>query len=57
MVPVIRAVIGSAFWAGLLATGGALVGMGLSDNLLARFEAREASPAPAAAPEQTRPPL
>ncbi len=41
MVPPISALIGSAFWAGLLATGGALAGMGLSDALLARLNTRE----------------
>ena len=41
MAPVISAVIGSAFWAGLLATAGALAGMGLSDAILTRLEARE----------------
>ena len=45
MVPVISAVIGSAFWAGLLATAGALAGMGLSDAILARLETRESGAA------------
>ena len=40
MVPVIRAVIGAAFWAG------ALAGMGLSDAILTRLDARR-SGAPA----------
>jgi hypothetical protein len=44
MVPGLSAVIGSAFWAGLLATGGALVGMALSDAILARIEPRETAP-------------
>jgi hypothetical protein len=57
MAPVISALIGSAFWAGLLATGGALAGMGLSDALLARLETRDSSAASAAAPEKTRPPV
>ena len=57
MVPVISALIGSAFWAGLLATAGALAGMGLSDALLARLETRESGAAPTAAHEKTRPPL
>lgn len=57
MVPVISALIGSAFWAGLLAAGGALVGMGLSDALLARLETREPDGAPMAAHEKMRPPL
>jgi hypothetical protein len=56
MAPVISALIGSAFWAGLLATAGALAGMGLSDELLARLETRE-SAAPPAAHEKTRPPV
>jgi hypothetical protein len=41
MAPVISTLIGSAFWAGLLATVGALAGMRLSDELLNRIEARE----------------
>ena len=42
MAPVLSAVIGSAFFAGALATAGALVGMGLSDAILTRIEQREA---------------
>jgi uncharacterized membrane protein YoaK (UPF0700 family) len=57
MAPVISAVIGSAFWAGLLATAGALAGMGLSDALLTRLETRESSATPTAAPEKARPPM
>jgi CHASE2 domain-containing sensor protein len=61
MVPVISALIGSAFWAGLLATGGALAGMGLSDAILTRLETRQslmpAGAAPTAAHEKTRPPV
>ena len=57
MAPVISAVIGSAFWAGLLATAGALVGMSLSDALLTRFETGESTIASIAAPEKTRPPV
>ncbi|HEY5205544.1 MAG TPA: hypothetical protein VIJ63_13210 [Roseiarcus sp.] len=56
MAPVISALIGSAFWAGLLATAGALAGMGLSDELLGRLETR-GSGAPAAAHEKMRPPV
>ena len=41
MVPVISSIIGGAFWAGLLATAGSLAGMGLSDAILMRLEARE----------------
>ena len=41
IVPVISSVLGSAFWAGLLATAGALVGMALSDAILARLETRQ----------------
>jgi hypothetical protein len=59
MVPVISSVIGGAFWAGLLATAGALAGMGLSDAILTRLEAGEsrapAGDAPTAAHEKTRP--
>ncbi|HEY6518051.1 MAG TPA: hypothetical protein VIZ19_01615 [Roseiarcus sp.] len=57
MVPVISAVIGNAFWAGLLATVGALAGMGLSDDLLNRVETRESGVTPTAAHEKTRPPV
>jgi hypothetical protein len=53
MAPVISAVIGSAFWAGLLATAGALAGMGLSDAILARLKARQSGVALAAANEKT----
>ena len=41
IVPVISAILGSALWAGLLATAGALVGMALSDAVLARLETRQ----------------
>ena len=41
MAPVVSALIGNAFWAGLLATAGAFAGMGLSDELLARLETSE----------------
>jgi hypothetical protein len=57
MAPVISALIGSAFWAGLLATAGALAGMGLSDALLTRLETRESGGAPTAAHEKKRPPV
>ena len=46
MVPLVSALIGSAFWAGLLATLGALVGMRLSDDILDRVETRELRRAP-----------
>jgi hypothetical protein len=52
MAPVISAIIGSAFWAGLLATAGALAGMGLSDELLARLETSESAIASAATHEK-----
>ena len=55
MASVISALIGSAFWAGLLATAGALAGMGLSDALLTRLETRESGGARTAAHEKTRP--
>jgi hypothetical protein len=58
MIPGVSAVIGSAFWAGLLASGGALAGMALSDAILARIEPREegarASPKPKEEGEKTR---
>jgi uncharacterized membrane protein YoaK (UPF0700 family) len=57
MAPVISSLIGSAFWAGLLATVGALVGMSLSDGLLTRLETGASGIAPMATPEKTRPPV
>jgi uncharacterized membrane protein YoaK (UPF0700 family) len=57
MAPVISALIGNAFWAGLLATAGAFVGMGLSDALLNRVETREPGAALTASLEKTRPPV
>ena len=53
MAPVISALIGAAFWAGLLATAGALAGMGLSDALLNRVETRESDGDRTAAQEKT----
>ncbi len=53
-IPVISALIGTAFWAGLLSTAGALVGVGLSDALLSRVEMHE-SDAAISANEKTRP--
>ena len=59
MVPGVSAIIGGAFWAGLLASGGALAGMAVSDAILARIEQHEAgasaSPGPTEAGEKTRP--
>ncbi len=57
MAPVISAVIGSAFWAGLLATAGALAGMGLSDAVLTRLETRESGVATTTAPDKAQPPV
>ena len=57
VVPVVSALIGSAFWAGLLATLGALAGMGLSDALLGRLEARESSVGTTLRDEKMRPPV
>jgi hypothetical protein len=57
MVAVISALIGNAFWAGLLATTGALAGLGLSDALLTRLETRESGVAPTAAQKKMRPPV
>jgi uncharacterized membrane protein YoaK (UPF0700 family) len=57
MVPVVSALIGSAFWAGFLATLGALAGMGLSDKLLGRLEARESGISATATDEKMRPPV
>ena len=59
MAPGLRSLIGGAFWAGLLATAGSLVGMGLSDAILAWLEARESGAptgaAPTGAQEKKRP--
>jgi hypothetical protein len=59
LAPGVSAIIGSAFWAGLLASGGALAGMALSDAILARIERREedarASPGRKESGEKTRP--
>jgi hypothetical protein len=60
IVPVINAILGSAIWAGLLATAGALVGMALSDAVLARLEARQydaSSGGARSGNEKMRPPL
>jgi hypothetical protein len=61
MVPGVSSVIGTAFWAGLLALAGSLAGMGLSDEILTRLEARESGAATGtastAAQEKTRPPV
>ena len=57
LTPVVSSLIGSAFWAGLLATAGALAGMGLSDAMLARLEARQSGAALTAAHEKMRPPV
>jgi hypothetical protein len=56
-LPVVSAVIGGAFWAGLLATAGALAGMGLSDAILARLETPRARAAATTAREKTQPPV
>ena len=53
MAPVVSTVIGSAFWAGLLASAGAIAGMYVSDAFLARLDAREAGAAAAAEPGQS----
>ena len=59
MAPGVSAVIGGAFWAGLLASGGALAGMALSDAILARIEPRQegasASQRPKETADRTRP--
>ena len=55
MAPGLSSLIGGAFWAGLLATAGSLVGMGLSDAILAQLEARESSASPTAVDKKTRP--
>ncbi len=60
IVPIISSVLGSAFWAGLLATAGALVGMALSDAILARLETRQSDASASDArmgKEKMRPPL
>jgi hypothetical protein len=57
MLPIMSALIGSAFWAALLATAGSLAGMSLSDALIARFESGPSGVAPRAEPEKTRRPV
>ena len=57
MAPVVSALIGSAFWAGWLATAGALAGMGLSDALFSRLETRESGATATTSLEKTRPPV
>jgi uncharacterized membrane protein YoaK (UPF0700 family) len=60
IVPVISAILGSALWAGLLATAGALAGMALSDAILARLETRQSDASAADARrvnDKMRPPL
>jgi pilus assembly protein TadC len=60
VVPVVSAVLGSAFWAGLLATAGTLAGMALSDAILARLETRQSDISAGEArsgKEKLRPPL
>jgi uncharacterized membrane protein YoaK (UPF0700 family) len=60
IVPVISAVRGTAFWAGLLATAGALAGMALSDAILARLETGQSAASAGDARrgnEKMRPPL
>jgi hypothetical protein len=58
--PLINALIGSAFWAGSLATAGALAGMAISDAILARLETRPSDALAGDArrgKEKMRPPL
>jgi len=59
LIPGVGAGIGSAFWAGLLASGGALAGMAIADAILARIEPHKtgasASLPPVEAGEKTRP--
>ena len=56
LVPGLSAVIGGAFWAGSLASAGALAGMTVSDAILAQIALREAVAAgPAEAGEETKP--
>jgi hypothetical protein len=60
IVPVISALLGSALWAGLLATAGALAGMALSDAILARLETSQSDASAGDArsgDEKMRPPL
>ena len=41
MIPILSAAIGSAFWAGILASAGAIAGMYVADALIARLERAE----------------
>ena len=56
MVPVISALIGDAFWAGLLATVGALAAWAFG-RPARPVETREFGVTPTAANEKTRPPV
>jgi hypothetical protein len=58
MAPIVRNLIGSAVFAGSLASAGAIIGMYVSDAVLARIEPQEpaapASAKPKEADEKTR---
>jgi hypothetical protein len=54
MAPVLNTLIGSAFFAGVLATAGALAGMGVSDAVLARIDARRSDEQAGARAESRR---
>jgi hypothetical protein len=53
MAPVIRVFIGSAFWAGLLASAGAIAGMYVADAIFARIEPAATGARENAAPDES----
>jgi hypothetical protein len=52
LTPGLRDFIGSAVFAGSLASAGAIIGMYVADAILARFEARESGERRPAAPKE-----
>lgn len=53
MAPIVRNFIGSAVYAGSLASAGAIAGMYVADAILARLEPREPGARASAAPSQS----
>jgi hypothetical protein len=52
LTPILRGFIGSAVFAGSLASAGTIIGMYVADAILARLEARESGELKPAAPRQ-----
>jgi hypothetical protein len=53
MAPIVRNFIGSAVYAGSLASAGAIAGMYVADAILARLEPREPNPRASAEPNES----